>query len=57
MSITLARILFMIVCFVAFGLIWIITYRRGAKKSYDDVASQIIEDDDDPEHFQDSGHE
>lgn len=46
--ITLARILFTVGCFSAFIIFVLITYRKGGKKSYDDVASGIISDDDDP---------
>lgn len=46
--ITLARILFTVGCFSAFIIFVLITYRKGGKKSYDEVANEIINDDDTP---------
>ena len=44
-----ARILFTVFCFGAFIGIVLITYRKGAKGSYDDIAQEIVDDDDVPE--------
>lgn len=42
----LARILFTVLCFGSFIAIFLITYRKGARGSYDDIARQIVDDDD-----------
>lgn len=41
-----ARILFTVFCFVSFILIVLLTYRKGAKSSYDDIARNVVDDDD-----------
>ena len=43
-----ARILFTVFCFVSFILIVLLTYRKGAKSSYDDIARNVVDDDDLP---------
>ncbi len=57
--IDLARILFTVGCFSAFIIFVLITYRKGGKKSYDEVARDIISDDDDPQgaSFEQSGQD
>lgn len=42
----LARILFTVLCFGSFIVILLITYRKGARGGYDDIARQIVEDND-----------
>lgn len=44
----LSRILFTVLCFGSFILFVLIVYRRGAKREYDQIAQEIINDDDDP---------
>ncbi|MDO5686187.1 MAG: CcoQ/FixQ family Cbb3-type cytochrome c oxidase assembly chaperone [Neisseria sp.] len=46
--IDLARILFTVLCFSAFIIFVLITYRKGARKGYKDVAQEIIDDNDTP---------
>ena len=48
MTIDLARILFTVGCFGAFLIFVLIVYRKGAKSGYDQIAKDIIDDDDDP---------
>lgn len=44
----MSRILFTLLCFGAFLIIMLITYRKGGKKDYDSFAEKIIDDDDTP---------
>lgn len=45
----LARILFTVICFGFFIIILFFTYRKGARKDYDDAARDIVDDDDSTE--------
>lgn len=42
----LGRILFTVLCFGSFIILLFFTYRKGARKGYDDVARDIVDDDD-----------
>lgn len=55
MTINLARILFTVGCFVAFLIFVLIVYRKGAKSGYDQIAKDIIDDDDTPSSVVGSG--
>ena len=44
----LARILFTVGCFGAFLIFVLIVYRKGAKSGYDQIAQEIVDDDDTP---------
>ena len=44
----LARILFTVGCFGAFIVFVLIAYRKGAKSGYDQIAQEIVDDDDTP---------
>ena len=44
----LARILFTVGCFGAFIVFVLIAYRKGAKSGYDQIAKEIVDDDDTP---------
>ena len=45
---SLARILFTVGCFGAFLIFVLIAYRKGAKSGYDQIAQEIVDDDDTP---------
>lgn len=45
---TIARILYTLLCFGSFMLIAFFAYRKSSKKSYDEAANQLFEDDDTP---------
>ncbi|MBR7001425.1 MAG: CcoQ/FixQ family Cbb3-type cytochrome c oxidase assembly chaperone [Neisseriaceae bacterium] len=44
----LARILFTVGCFGAFIVFVLIAYRKGAKAGYDQIAKEVVDDDDTP---------
>ncbi|MBQ5429089.1 MAG: CcoQ/FixQ family Cbb3-type cytochrome c oxidase assembly chaperone [Neisseriaceae bacterium] len=44
----MARILFTVGCFGAFLIFVLIAYRKGAKSGYDQIAQEIVDDDDTP---------
>lgn len=52
---TIARILYTLLCFGSFMLIAFFAYRKSSKKSYDEAANQLFEDDDTPKNKEDQG--
>ncbi len=48
MDLTWARSLYTLICFGSFIIIVLIVLRRGGKKEYDNIAKEIVDDDDLP---------
>ncbi len=48
MDLTWARSLYTVICFGSFLIIILIVLRKGGKKEYDQIANNVVDDDDLP---------